>query len=367
MASAALLLWVSSEVLAAPALRESFNVFGVRVYPDHEHNHIYYLYPADVQIARSQGGIPEIKLTLTYYTGSQVRDDAERDDVSWALSVVLEREKRPDDLLRRVKEHLSGRSQRAIVVRGLPVRRIPISIDYSPIDSPADIFELGQPRVEQSDTGSDAPPSSSDSTYWSRRIVNIPLERADGAILRAALEAGGATMSLSYSFVSDGYVRKTIDLPEAGRADGVWEFHTEAVGSNSIRVEANPDDIPGIVSVVDLDALAPPGYPGLTIICTDYLTDQSDWLFDETEVRLQAESVSGKPIRTTLRFPPADPEVSLQRASFNYAVRVDKPFQYQVRAFGTDGKKYESDWTDVAHWATPVYASATDHFLISRE
>jgi hypothetical protein len=340
---------------ADPVLRDPIMIGDVRIYADHFRDDVYYLSPMPVRLAMTDEGRPDISLALTYYTGSQVRADADRDDVRWALRIGLQRARRSPGEYDRLRESLSTDQGRPVTLRNLTLRQVPVTVVYAPVDTPADRFELAPGRLEE---------STGDGTYWTRRTINLALERNDGALLRAALENQGAIMSVAWTYVADGVVRdESVSLEQPDRSDSPkWVNSREIIDSDAIRVEVDTEDFPEVLRIVDLDSMAPPGYPGLSIVCTDFLEDRNDWRYEETEVIVEAEGVTGTPVRAFARFPGDDPEISLRRVAFKYAVRVDRPFRFQIRAFDKDGEQHETDWVEVQQWAAPVMASASYFF-----
>ena len=345
---------------AKPTLDDPVRIGDVVVYPDNGAPEIFYLHPAPLVIASDKKGQPDIHLSLTYYVGSRSNSDENRDDVSWRLSVGLERLYHSAATRRAIVERLKARFDGNIVLRNLPVKRIPVQIIYVPADTPDQVFELDSVHVAESDSKGIAGSS------WTSRTLNMPLERVDGNNFRAAVENDGAVMSLSYQFVSEGVVRHVDPEAEPNMSDNapIWKTVNKVYGDDALRVELDTGRYPDFLRVVDLDSLAPPGYPGITVICSDYLQEPEDIRFEETEVIFEAEGVTGNPIRVISRFPLDDPDVSLQQVGFKFAVRVDRPFRYQVRAYGIDGQEFTSDWTTVSGWNKPVYVSTADLFDI---
>lgn len=357
LSTLALTLLSAGRLTAEPSLRDTFVIDGIKIYADHRVQGTFYLHPMPARIAKGEDGRPDIGLTLTYYTGSQVRDDAARDDVRWALRIGLDRKTRTPAQYEAIRQELVNRTSRPVALRNLSLRRMPVTVVYAPIDTPEERIELSPGQFEE---------SIGDGTYWTRRTINLALERTDGTVLRAALENQGAIMGIAYTYVADGYVKdESGSAEQLERPDRpVWNRVTEVIDGDAISVELDTDSFPGALQIVDLDSMAPPGYPGLTIVCVDFLEDPDDWMFEETEIRVEAESVTGRPIRALTRFPGLDPEVSLQRVAFQYAVRVDRPFRYQVRAYDIKGRKHESDWVEVSEWGAPVMASASYMFTV---
>jgi hypothetical protein len=353
--STALLL--VSAVGADPRLDDALEVRGARVYADHEEPGVFYVAPGPIAIGRRDGGAPAVDLRLTYYYGSSLRDDRGRRDVLWGLGIDLVRSMPGTAERKALAEALRDRvpADEPVVVRNLPVYGMPIEVVYSPIDPDLTEVALGEahvtePEVDEPSDGESEDPPARDAGLWSRRRLSFALSPEDGTAMRAAFESGGALMGISYAY----RVRGVVPTEALDEEEREWLEVERLVGADALRVEIDGATHPEFLRIVDLNSLAPPGYAGLSVLCSDFAPAVDDWSFEAKRVELEAEGVAGQPIRASVEFPAVDPEVSLQRVAFPYAVRVDRPYRYRVTAYTIEGERRQGPWHEVEQWSRPL-------------
>ena len=388
----AMTLGLTGGAVGEPALDRAFNMQGVLMFPDHERGDVYYVAPTPIGIAERPGGAPGVGLRLTYYYGTELRGDAGERDVSWVLSVDLERgpmAARETDALKTALSRQKGVPAEALVLRTLPVISVPTDVVYTPIVAPSDAagepgaaIQLSDGYAEARDDDEEAGgegavdeegAAGSDESYWLSRRLSFHLSPEDGQVMRRAFEESGAVMSVSYAYRAAGVVLEEGAMGTADGADGlsdapdaVWTPTSRLVGANALRVEVDAETHPDFLTLVDLNARAPPGYPTLSFICSDFVTPEEDWSFYTKIIDIEAVGVAGRPVRTQIEFPLDDPQVSLRGAAFQYAVRVDRPFRYRVTAYPADAYSYRTKWIEVEKWGPPINISG-DYAVDDRE
>lgn len=378
------LAWTTGAV-AEPALDRALDVQGALVFPDHQRGDVFYVAPTPIGIAERPGGAPGVGLRLTYYYGTELRGDAGERDVSWVLSVDLERQALTaweTDALKTALSRQKGVPADALVLRTLPVVSVPTDVVYTPIVAPTDAAEGPGGAIQLSDGYAEArgeddaeeiDAEDGNETYWLSRRLSFHLSPEDGQVMRRAFEEGGAVMGVSYAYRAAGVVLEEGAMGTADGADDLsdapdaaWAPASRLVGANALRVEIDADTHPDFLTIVDLNARAPPGYPTLSFICSDFVTPEENWLFFAKTIDIEAVGVAGRPVRTQIEFPSDDAQVSLQGAAFRYAVRVDRPFRYRVTAYPADAYSYRTKWIEVEKWGPPINISG-DYPVEDRE
>lgn len=355
---------VAGPAYAAPRLDAGFTLDSQLVFPDHERTDVYYLSPPPVRIAEIDDR-PDIKLSLTYYVGSGLRDDRDKRIARWALQVGIERTPRSSVMRARFEAMLKTEVGRGAELHEIPVLGVPTSVEFGTIDTPEDRLRLGYGHVlGKSAADKTSGSGRADSAYWTKRKLSFHLGPFDGVALREAMQEGGALMTVSYGYRVAGVVRDqdsewmrdhdVATRKTPGAPEPIWQPTTRLVAPDSLAIDIDAKAHPDFVSTTDLHTLAPPGYAGLLVLSTDFQLDPADYLFEEKEVEIEASSVAGSPVRTTVRFPADDPEVTLLRADFGYAVRVDRPYRYRIRAYDLEGQELVSDWVQEDQWARPL-------------
>ncbi|MEM9376388.1 MAG: hypothetical protein AAGA72_09210 [Pseudomonadota bacterium] len=346
---------------ALPQLDAVFEVDRALIAPDHMRDDLFYIAPRPVEIAERPDGSPKIELRLTYYYGSQLRGDAGEKDVSWTFSVDLVRGARAPEELAEIKSALSRHLGVAdIRLQALPIASTPIEIIYTPI--------VGDQEVTLSDAETASVPSDPDiaadaegNSHWRTRRLTYALSPEDGQIVRSAFEADGGLISVSYAYrvygiVADPQTGSDLNQADATSApdDPVWLDASELIGADAFRFEVDPNAHADFLKIIDLNSRAPPGYPILSFICSDFVVQPDDWVFDAKIVQVEAQGVAGRVVRTEIEFPLEEADISLQEAKFDYAVRLDRPYRYRVIAYPVHARSFQSAWVERAQWARPV-------------
>ena len=340
-------------VTAAALLDNELTVEGYTLFQDHDLPHVYHLAPKTPVIALDELGRPEIFLSLTYYVGTELRGGTEQDSAYWSFLVKLERPGLEAGVRDRIIGSLQAlnKSNRQIVLRDLAIRSVPARVEYTPISQPQNQIQMEQGSVVAGTepVNQSAPGSSS---YWTKRNISFPLSPEDGLVVRAALEEGGAVISISSSFDILG-VATGDDLQDIEFVPVQKQFNSDA-----LRVQISPEHLDHHLRVLDLNSVSPPGFVGLTVLCYDFLDNPEEAQLSLKKVYLEAEGVTGRPIKTSLLFPTSDEEASMQYAEFPFAVRVDRPYRFKIKHYDRAGNATVSDWQQVRSWVEPLDVSS---------
>jgi hypothetical protein len=265
---------------------------------------------------------------------------------------------------------LAASTRERIELRPLPIRRVESAIVYAAAEQPDRNPAAAEPtqvlpagHFEASD---DAAPREG---YWTERIYTLGLNPADAQLLSDALERGRLALSVGYAFLADGIgtepveelsgspdlvaaLRRQLRSPRRAPPDGSVTPRTEPIVVRAGAVAATADLArwPRIIRRVDINATAPPGYAVLDVYCYDF-NQPADQARYETQVEIQAVSVSGAPVTLRATFSRAQPDLYARSLRFRVAVRMDRPYRFRVHAISLDGSAMTTPWRERTSWA----------------
>jgi hypothetical protein len=360
----------AAPALAAPDLRQGRQAGPLLVYPDDAKRNVFYFAPGDLVIASTEEGAPDIHLLHARYTGSVATGDAGTAVVRSIFTVRLVMAGPSRHQIESARQVLAASPGGRIELRPLAIRRIESAIVYAAADRPDRNSAAAEPtqvlpsgHFEESDDG--APPEG----YWTERIYTLGLNPADAQLLSDALERGRLALSVGYAFLADGIatrpveelsgspelvaaLRKQLRASRGTPADGSTNQQSEPIVVRAGAVAATADLArwPRIIRRIDINATAPPGYAALDVYCYDF-NQAADPKRYETQVEIQAMSVSGAPVTLRATFSRAQPDLYVRSLRFRVAVRLDKPYRFRVHTISMDGTAVTGPWRERTSWA----------------
>ncbi len=352
-----LLAYMVLATLLTPSKSEAWALFGSNidiagqtVLKDHELPHVYYLVPPPPSIAIDDEGKPEVHLSLTYYSGTELRNDIDKKWAKWRLHIELVRASISRSTRNEIIAELSniGQTNRSIVLRDLPIISVPTEVTYSSIDTPESQISLSKAEIVGSDPAIDRSPQG-DQSYWTRRVLSFSLSENDGTAMRAAFDAGGSLMAISSAYRAVGVLAQDTD-----KTSSDYVQTSNEVSSSAVRIQIDKNAYPEYLRIIDLNSVSPPGYVGLTFLCYDFsdVPNLDTVLFKKVE--LEAAGVTGRVIKTSIAFQRSKQGITQRFAKFPHAVRVDQPFRYRVKTYDLAGVLQVGPWISINNWITPI-------------
>ncbi len=321
-------MMVSTTAFAAPDWSRSEKVAGMKVIPDTFSSTLYYHPPAPLVLAVDETGRPEVKFYSLLYSGQSWLGHSGLDVETGQFTAQFSRDPAHVQSLQRVRDALQSRAGRAVTLKPAPIARLDASFRVPVEDQDGQTVNIQLSGHVAGDDTSSKNESVSDSF-----LLTTHLEGQSLVILRNLFLEGNASASLEYTYIA------------ANRGE---ESET-ILAADSVPIAVDLRRWPDLSVIRDMAHLARAGYPILQVICDDFRKDNPG--IEEKIVDIEAESVAGRRVATTITFT-ADPDApTLVPVDFSYAVRVDRPYVYRTRTIDLEGEETISPWTSGTDWA----------------
>lgn len=353
-------------VAAAPSWRTQRVSGSLILFQDDARPTLWYYAPAELAVATDADGRPDFHFLDMRYMGSAVSRDQ---GTFTTRSLVTFRVKLPrassEELTRAARELGSGGTAGSrIEIRPFPIRRIETALIYASIGSP-DTTALPPGRFESSDDGASGPTGES---YWTERIYTMGLDELTAQAFRAALEKGQVFLSLGYAFVGPALasdwgigeltgssalvseLRKSLQAGGAKDSAATDSVRLHVVRAGAIEIALDTKRYPNLMTRVDLNDRAPPGYAALDVYCYDFNNELRPDLA-EKEVEIDAEGIAGRRVKLSASFTSTQPDLYSSGIRFPVAVRLDRPYRYRVHEIKNDGSEHAGPWRESASWS----------------
>jgi hypothetical protein len=351
---------------ARPDLRLGRPAGPLTVYPDDSRRTLFYYPPGELAIATRSDGSPDIHLLHARYTGSVVTGDQGTSVIRSVFTVRVVMSGPTPAQLAAVRQSLAGAAGSGLELRPLPIRRVESAIVYAGAADHGAPAETPLPRAHIESTEA-APPREG---YWTERVFTLGLGPQDAQLLSTALARGSVALGIGYAFLSDGpgpdqplqqlsgspalvdELRKAIEPPKpAADPDdaGRDAARPVMVRVGAVGVTADIARWPGIVTRVDINESAPPGYAALDVYCYDFHQPADSPLY-EKQVVIEAASVGGARVTLTATFNRSQPDLYARGMRFPVAVRLDRPFRFRIVRIAQDGTSTSTAWRDRTSW-----------------
>jgi hypothetical protein len=372
------LLLCPGAAVAVPDLRQGRPAGLLTVYPDDARRNLFYYPPGDLAIATREDGAPDVHLLHARYTGSVINRDQGTAVLRSIFSVRVALSGPTPSQLADARLRLTVDTGGPVELRPLPIRRLESAIVYAPV-APAGSDASGASGPDPQNPSPQSMPSghfeSSETAsapgngYWSERVYTFRLEPEDAQLLSTALEHGQVVMSIGYAFLADGIgpdrplqelsgspalvsalqnaIAKSTP-PHDGQPDEATPV-PHVVRAGALAVTANLAQWPSIVSHIDINDSAPPGYAALDVYCYDFNQGVESLLY-EKQIQIEASGVGGRPVTMTASFSRSQPDLYARSLRFPVAVRLDRPYRFRVVEIAQDGSSRTTTWKEQASW-----------------
>jgi hypothetical protein len=353
---------------AQPDLRRAQPAGTLTVFSDVRRAGLFYYVPGEMAVAQSAGGKPELTFLHVRYTGTGAMGDRGR---TFFRSVLTFRVRfgGPSATELRDAKTLLRRSATAssIELRPLPIRRLDAALVFATLSSgaespaPAVVSEGHFEPVEDK-----TPPTTTDEGIWRERTYTVGMEPATAQMFSDALERGRVALSLGYALYANARaadepiddlqgspelveaLRNRAPQNQAPAGDGT-EVGPQLVRAGAIAITADARQWPDLVRRIDINESVPPGYAALDIYCYDFNNDLRPDLY-EKQVEIEAQSVTGRPVRRLVAFQRDQADLYARTLSFSVAVRLDRPYRYRLVEVTPDGATRAGAWQNGQSW-----------------
>ncbi len=333
---------------AVPVASASQRIGSLVVWADSKDPALYYYLPGELRIAQREDGGPDAAFLAVRYLGTALGGDPERSFVRSCLTTQVEMIPHERDALARAASELRRERGRAVRVLPIPVQRIRTSLVLASAD-----VGSGQPTTF---SGGFLEPAGAETSasFWRRRIFTLYLGPIDAQLLLTALRAGAALLSLSFELTT-----QAVDLsaapatPAPGSATGTTDVPASehVVGASSLALAFDAARFPDRLSLLDIEASSPPGYPLLSVYCYDFAEQTDTALFEKT-LELEGQGLAGERVITSLSFAAEAPDVTARSVRFAFPVRLDRPYRQRVSETDWSGEQRATEWSQPRDWTS---------------
>ena len=355
---------LAGPALAVPDLATRRAMGSMVVFGDDQRADLFYYAPHEIRLVASQDGRPDFSFVDMRYTGNALSNDRGLTLHKSFVTLHVELPSHSTDELTRCARAL-GTGGRGAELRPLPIRRLEAALVYATVGTSPDTTTHVLPGGQfQGSREREGPVSDG---YWSERVFTVGVDSLTAQALRSTLEHGQLSMSLGYAVVADGRLAPepwgAVDgqralsealgreLAKVSRTDtaGTDSILRRVVGAGAIPIRVDVRRWPDLLRRVDIDAGSRAGYAALDVYCYDFRDNRRPDLY-EKQVEVEAESVSGRPVRLQVAFARAHPDVYTASLRFPVAVRLDRPYRYRVAEVRPDGSSTQGIWRAGRDW-----------------
>jgi hypothetical protein len=371
----------SAPASASPLLTQRETIEGLVIYPDDKAAHIFYYVPGAIRLATTDD-TPQFSFRRMRYVGTKLMGDQGTFRGRGDISFTVEFEDIGEQV-RAAHKQLKRRNRRALLLP-IPVEKIEAELVYAVIEG-GDV-QRGERLASGlwAEPPKEPPKEGPSAGQWESKTFDVPLNPRTTQVMWEAYEKGGVLLSLNYAVVAHG-VSDLEQLPaEAQRrldelrrqAEGAVEDDEGAVEDNEGAVEDNEGEGPAEIKLdeiartvqsgalqikvlpkkhpecftsVDLDAEMPAGYVFLEVYCYDFQNDPATAIAKK-RVEIRGYGIAGARPKVKVEFNRSAPDETSKEVRFEFAVDLDKGYEYRIVDFDDDGDVTRGDWTAVKDW-----------------
>lgn len=334
----------ASPALAQPDLGKAQPAGEISVYPDARRAGLFYYVPGAMAIAEGATGRPDLSFLHVRYTGSAATGDRGKTFFRSVLTFRVRLAGPAATELVNARNVLRGIAKTAAIeLRPLPIRRLDTTLVFAPLDTtPVESKTVAtEGHLEPADTPASPKPVSDEGT-WRERTYTIGMDPGTAQMFAEALDHGRVALSVGYSFYANAIPEPFDSLPLA-------QGRPQLVRTGAISITADAKRWPDLVRRIDINDSLPPGYAALDVYCYDFNNELRPDLY-ETQVEIEAQSVTGRPVRRLVAFQRDQQDLYARRLTFSVAVRLDRPYRYRVIEVMPDGASTTGAWQDGSSW-----------------
>lgn len=353
---------------AQPDLRRAQPAGTLTVFSDVRRAGLFYYVPGEMAVAQSAGGRPELTFLHVRYTGTGAMGDRGKTFFRSVLTFRVRFGGPSAAEIREAKALLRREAASAIELRPLPIRRLDAALVFATLtsgaESPAPAV-VPEGHFEPAEDGK-KPAAASDEGAWRERTYTVGMDPATAQMFSDALERGRVALSLGYAVYANARaadepiddLKGSPELVEALRnrapqdqgapGDGT-ELRPQLVRAGAIAITADARQWPDLVRRIDINESVPPGYAALDIYCYDFNNELRPDLY-EKQVEIEAQSVTGRPVRRLVAFQRDQADQYARTLSFTVAVRLDRPYRYRLIEITPEGVTRAGAWQNGRSW-----------------
>lgn len=355
---------------AQPDLRTPQPAGALTVFPDLRRASVFYYVPGEMVIAEGAGGRPDLTFLHVRYTGSAATGDRGKTFFRSVLTFRVRFAGPAPAELRDAKAALRRARGGALELRPLPIRRLDAALVFASLADASDSKPAPAPTVvseghfEPSDEPK-APTPAADEGAWRERTYTVGMEPATAQMFSDALERGRVALSLGYALYANALAgadpidelegspelvaalrQRAPEPPPGADAD---RPQPQLVRAGAIAITADARRWPDLVRRLDINESVPPGYAALDVYCYDFNNELRPDLY-EKQVEIEAQSVTGRPVRRLVAFQRDQADLYARTLSFSVAVRLDRPYRYRLVEVLPDGTSRPGAWQEGRSW-----------------
>lgn len=323
------------------------------VIPDFAQPGRYYFAPGRLQIAVNAVGKPDVMFLMMRYTGTELDARANRIFYNSLFQCRVVMEQVGGKRLQEIRQKLQAQTGQPISLDPLPIWNVETQLVVPSVN--------GQEKKLSAVVEEEAPAPSG--SFWTERLFTVKLGNEDAQLLQKALALGQTTLHLQYTYHTRVVLSNRAELETAVRTQSndaisisrkaeVTKDSTTALApvfSDAFALDIDLKKYPDLMRKVDINTQAPPGYALLEVRCYDFNNAVRKDLFGK-RIEIEAESVGGQKVVIRKTFMAAQPDIFVQFARFQYAVKLDRPFRYRIVELSSGKQNQPGPWTTQKNW-----------------
>jgi hypothetical protein len=319
-----------------PRWDHSLTIDGITFYRDHRNEQLFHYPPAPLDLYRDRNGVPGISISIVNYQGTSSRGDSGRKIERGILSIRLAAQKGYVASVLNAERKLR-QQYGSITVRPIVPETSHLSFTLEEMLGDGGLnLDATFARLEDEDDQ-----DGNSSSYWGPApTATLSLSPEDAIIVKDALRDANLFASITFDFQSTGI--------EPSAEDGRLAEDARTVQSDSIPLYVDDQYWEDVYSYVDLNELAPPDYPLLSVICFDFAWGRDDLELKVVDIRAKSPGVGW--VYAQAAFSISEPEVSSAEIRFRHAVEMDQPPEYRISEISIEGDEFRSEWRVAASW-----------------
>lgn len=347
-----------------PILDQSFDVQGLKVYPDITLSNVYYYAPNSLSLNVGQDGKPDFKLTMIRYTGTALTSNQGTKRFNNIAQFKIVMKNMDTKILESVQARLSKKSK--ITLLPLKIKRIETQLIYTEINPEG--LKQNNKNLESGIFETTQDKSPNENTYWTERYYTIRLSNESAQLLEKTLEKGQTIIGFNYVFMTEGVSKKQREVniqtnrPEHEQVQAIKEqikadtliakLDNYPIFSDAFQVLIDTKKYSDLIQKIDLNAeRLPADYAALEVRCYDFNNSIRKDL-DAKRIEIEAEGINRSAlVSQRFTFSNLHSDIYVKNIKFPYIVRTDRPFRYRlVEILKTGGQPKVSAWIEQKNW-----------------
>lgn len=348
-----LLCAFGSPAFGQPDLNRAAQMEQWLVIPDYAQPNRYYFAPGKLQLVVDAAGKPDAMFLMMRYTGTELDARANRIFYNSLFQCRVVMEQIGGKRLQEIRQKLEAQTGRPISLDPLPIWNVETQLVVPSVNGP----EKKLSAVVEEETPA---PSG---IFWTERLFTVKLGNEDAQLLQKALSLKQTTLHIQYTYHTRVILSKRNELETAVRTQSgdtlsfsqkveVTKDSASALApvfSDAFALAIDLEKHPDLMRKVDINSQAPPGYALLEIRCYDFNNALRKDLFGK-RIEIEAESVGGQKVVIRKTFMAVQPDIFVQFARFQYAVKLDRPFRYRIVELSTGKQNQPGPWVTQKNW-----------------